>query len=186
MSSDIAIFKPEFYAGIEERINKLSEIEEALRLIKKDRQLQDILRAYSLSSHYKGLDLYRKKYRVPRKMEEGKVLEVRLSLSLANPLEFTFDSEKLCWWGDKKWFTTDQNWAVFYGGPDTGAGWYTDVEQYIIEEERNGVFVLKSVAEQDSNNRGDYHRKRISEVEALKCVTKDEILSNLERELQKI
>lgn len=76
------------------------------------------------------LGLYEVKYKLPKlkPWQEGQILEARLSLrpTKDNPINFNFDRKELHWWGDTKWLKSDSSsngdWAVYYGGPDTGAG----------------------------------------------------------------
>ncbi len=194
VSKMTTLFKPEFYEGVKKRITNLSEVEEALKLIKEDNQLLEVLEKYTAITNGqqpRSLNLYSKEYKLPKlkPWEDGQILKVRLTLrpTKDNPINFGFSEKELHWWGDRKWLLpglqSNGDWAVYHGGPDTGAGWETRSQYYSVKEREVGFYLISPV---NSMYHGSHHNERISLVKSLRKVTKREIMSNLEKELLKI
>jgi len=193
------IFNPELYEKAKQRMVHLHEVEEALKRIKNDSKLREILTEYVKNSNAKyeedsavsvgcrPLDLYTREYTPPRfkKWEEGQILRVMLSLcpTKDDPVRLMLEQKELYWWGSGRWSRKNGDWAVFYAGPDTGAGWTTHSYLYDIKEREVGFYL---VTPEPLHKRGSYHNSRITAINELKEVTQRAIISNLERELTQL
>ena len=202
MSDNITIFKPEFYDRVKQRIVGLSELEEALTFIQNDTMLIKLLEEYvkNSPSEYKEDDLtirgsplivlYRREYKLPKfkSWQEGQVLKVELSLrpTSNNPTRFNLAYKELSWWDaeglDPESEKKNGNWAVYWC---RCAGWETSTSHYNVEQINDKVgYYLISIAK--PGYRGPLNNKRVSQVEQLRKVKKRDILSNLEKELERL